>query len=253
VSSSKRISPQLRVVRTPVDDLMARAAVQLPAPPAEPPPESEFDAPATDPQRDRATVPLRRPHIDEDTIEPASPPPAPAPKLFVVTKEVWADEDSVRMGRPTIPLPRVEQPPMIVPFQTPAELPDTLDTPQLRRGGMTGIVLALVAAVGLAGLAAAVVISRAPSPTQMAMPQPASLPSVRAPEPVRPVAVPLVVAPVKVQVHAEIDPPPPAPAPKPATRPAPIARKRIVHKAEPAAPRTSVRQGGLVDPFAGAD
>src|SRR5581483_9926841 len=158
-----RATPQLRLVRTPVDDLMAKAPP--PAPPTEAsgqievPPENEFDD-DTELGRQRPTTRLR-PEVETEHVEAASVPPPAAPALFVGGHKRRGDEDSVKMGRPAPPAP---QPPLIVPFSTPAQgLPETIPMPKLRKGGLSGMVLALLAVVALGGLGVAVLVARAPS------------------------------------------------------------------------------------------
>jgi serine/threonine-protein kinase len=243
-----RGSAKLRLVRTPVDDLMEKA------PPGEATglhprsPENEFES-DTGLGRQRPTIRLR-PANEPEHVEAASPPPPSAPVLFVVGHKRRGDEDSVKMGRPKPPAP---QPPLIVPFATPAHgLPETIPMPKLRKGGLSGMVLALLAVVALGGLGVAVLVARAPTTPSLPPPAPIVNAPIVTPVVSAPVAAP-AAAPKTVAAPVVVTATLPAPkhvAPPPAR---PVAHKKIVRKAEPPAPRTSVRQGGLVDPFAGSD
>jgi serine/threonine protein kinase, bacterial len=205
-------------------------------------------------------------------VQPLPPPPRlpqrhHQPHLFVVPKLPSREDDSVKMGLtrpghvtparahlvavpsladdveddpPTVETPKQPAPPPVeLAAEWPAvEVSTVEDAPDLRGNEKVGRIALALLVVGLLGLMATLVYTNRPAPP---VAEPAAVVAKPAAVVARPAAAPevvkgpLIVEPVLV------------------TRPAPPPPKVAHHHRRHAAPSSTVREGRLVDPFAGGE
>jgi serine/threonine-protein kinase len=209
------------------------------------------------------------------------------PKLFVVR-----DDDSVKMGLHGVPepsRPTVVATPQGQPARTTGTLPSVtrrqstvptrlmaqVETPDLRpRATGWKLAFALLIGGGVAALSTMIWLQSTPSPSP-AVVSPSSLPTVQAPAPsAAPTPPPAPQAPIVQQAPVVVTPPAPpaasvkiaapvvvaAPEPSKALHAAAPKTHRPARRhdatarpADPPAPKSTIREGRIVDPFAGGD
>ncbi len=192
-----------------------------------------------------------------DYIEPASLPPAPAARLFVVPKAPLPADDSVRMGLHKT-TPSRPQPVFAASLPAPARItritptfitpPSMGAAPDLRKKSPgLGLFLAALAVAGLIGIGVSSYLHNAPVKLTSPVVSVFGPPPAPRPAPMRSIATDPVIVNAKVPVAS-------SPASAEPARPHRV-RHRAAGERTPADPaaRGTVREGRIVDPFAGMD